>query len=67
MKTVEQQLDDMLPRAFKSKRRLALVRAKYFETVAANLRAIGRAGLTAEQAVKNLKANVAMIRNKDIM
>ncbi len=67
MKTVEQQLDDMLPEDVQRRRRLAAARTKYFANVAANLRAIGRAGLTAEQATKNLKANAAVMRDKGIM
>ncbi len=67
MKTIEQQLDDMLPESILQRRRLSAQRIEYFKNVALGLREIGRAGLTCEQATKNLKAAVAKARAKKIM
>lgn len=67
MKTVEQQLDDMLPPDVQLKKRRAVARAKYFDGVAADLRRIGRMGPTVAEATANLKAALAAIRDDDIM
>lgn len=65
MKTIEQQLDDMLPEDVTRRRRLAIQRIEYFENVAKNLRELGRFGLTAAQAAKNLKANLEKFREQN--
>lgn len=65
MKTIEQQLDEMLPEDFKRRRRLAAARIKYFESMTAGLWKIARAGLTAEQAARNLNANLRELRKQN--
>ena len=55
MKTIEQQLDDMLPDDVKRNRELATRRAEYFDRLGKDLRSIGRVGVTAEQANRNLR------------
>lgn len=67
MKTIEQQLDDMLPEDIKRQRPLAAARTEYFENVAFGLREIGRAGLTVAQATKNMNAALAAADKKNIM
>ena len=65
MKTIEQQLDDMLPSDVLRKRKAYRARIEYFESVTAGLWKIARAGLTAEQAARNLKANLAKFRKQN--
>ncbi len=67
MKTIEDQLDDMLPEDFKRRRRLAASRTAHIESIAACLRKLGRAGVTVEQAARNINAAVAEARKQDIM
>lgn len=67
MKTIEQQLDDMLPDHVKRKKRRAKARAEYFNGVATDLRRLGRMGPTLAEATANLKAAVAALRDDDIM
>lgn len=67
MKIVEEQLDDMLPEDVRRQRRRAAARAEHFKSVAAGLRELGRAGVTVEQAAKNLNAAVAKARNENLM
>lgn len=67
MKTIEAQLDDMLPESFKRQRRLAAERLEYLDNVAIGMRQIGRTGLTSEQIAKNLQTNMGAIRDEDIM
>jgi len=55
MKTIEQE------------RRLTAARTEYFKTIAADLRELGRAGLTPAQAAKNLNAAVAAIRDEEAL
>jgi len=65
MKTIEQQLDDMLPEHVKRKKRLDRKRAEYFDGVASGFRRIARAGPTVAEATANLKAAVAAMRDPD--
>ncbi len=67
MKTIEQQLDDMLPPVVQLKRRRAAARYEYFNTLRTDLRRIGRMGPTVAEATANLKAAVAALRDDDIM
>ncbi len=67
MKTIEQQLDDMLPPDVKRRRQLAASRLNHWRNVSANLRRIGRMGPTVAEATANLKAAVAALRDDDIM
>ncbi len=65
MKTIEQQLDDMLPPDILRKREIYRARIEYFESVTAGLWKIARAGLTAEQATRNLNANLTEFRKQN--
>lgn len=67
MKTIEQQLDEQLPPGVRTQKRNAQQRAEYFDRLARDLRAIGRVGLTAAQAARNLKANMQAGRDRGIM
>lgn len=63
MKTIEQQLDDMMPPGVRTQKRNAQQRADYFDRLARDLRAIGRCGVTVEQAARNLRqANTRLRR-----
>jgi hypothetical protein len=63
MKTIEQQLDALLPPNVRTQKRNAAQRAEYFDRLARDLRAIGRAGVTAEQAARNMRrANIGVWR-----
>lgn len=57
MKTIEQQLDDMLPEDFKRQRALAAARIKYYKRIGTALRQINDAYPTAFELSENIKAN----------
>lgn len=65
MKTIEQQLDDMLPKDFRRQRRLAAARIEYYKNIGTALRKIHDAHPTALELAENIKANLAELRKQN--
>ena len=67
MKTIEEQLDDMLPEDVRRRRRLKRSHTVWVESIAADLRVLERTGMTVEQFARNLNSAVPKPRKQNIM
>jgi len=63
MKTIERQLDDMLPPDVHVRMCRNRARTEHCRKVSANLQRIGRMGPTVAEATANLKAALAALRD----
>lgn len=63
MKTIEEQLDDMLPPDVQRRLRRKRASTEHYRKVSASLRRLGRIGPTVAEATATLKAAVAALRD----